>query len=79
MIRRKFLYHGENEQNNNFWGWFLTDLTLPEYFRLHSVRHGYLLARGQKDRCPHLEMEKLNSVVLHAHLIHSAQRKVSLE
>ena len=38
-----------------------------------------LLTRGQKDRCPYLEMENLNSIVLRAHIIHSAQRRLSLE
>ena len=78
MIRGKSLYHGENEQNNSFQGWFLRDPSLLMHFQLRPVRGG-LLMRGQKDLCPHLEMEKLNCIALRAHFIHSAQIWVSLE
>jgi hypothetical protein len=78
MIRGNFLYHGENEQNNSFQSWFLRDPSLLMHSQLRSVRGG-LLMRGQKDLCPHLEMEKLNCIVLRAHLIRSAQIRVSLD
>ena len=70
MIRGKFLYHGENEQNNSFRGLFLIDRSLLEHFRLHSVRYGYSVDERAERSLPYLEMENLDFIVLRAHIIH---------